>query len=235
MPVVKSSGSPTALIPEPEFNEEPTSKFVELDDDISRLARNRTRIGVSSYMKSAATSKRSLNPSFNWCDVDIDTSDGDIRTFSMRTQLKNVLKSKKAAESDHCFVSAFNDNIPDISRRHKVENLDSFRVKLARFDSKSFSDALATDDELMDDCDWLIDDDVSQYSQPIKKQKRGSSQWKRKNVLLNDRDDSDAETNQSAFVVDKTSQAKCMKQQTTAFRLRVKINDQAFMMVVPGR
>ena len=228
-PVITSYQSPSALV----ADDEPTSttRLKELDNTIPHIQRDRARTSLSTYLKAAAgSSKRGFHRDRSRCEIGIDSnsSDDDIRTLSTRTQSKNDVKFENQ------FVSQFADNIPDITKRNR-KSTESSRLKLPRSTSKSFPDVLSLEDEIVDDDDWMVPDDVSNYSQPMKKPKRGSTQLKRIDPSLADWGHADFQTDQSAPAVNDSSQSVSMKQQPTAFRLRVKINDQAFMVVVPGR
>jgi len=231
-PILKSSQTPSALVTE--YRDEPTStsRLKESDDNVPRIQRDKTRTSLSSYLKAAASSsKRSFSRNRSRCEIaiDSDSSDDDVRKLSSRTQSRNDQKF----ESQIVTGNAFNDDIPDLAKRRNRKNLDSDQPRLSRSDSKSVVDALVIEDEIVDDDDWLIPDDVNNYTQPTKKHKR--TQLKLIEPSLADWGHSDFQTDQSAPVIHEASQVVSVKQQPTAFRLRVKINDQAFMVVVSGR
>lgn len=170
-----------------------------------------------------------------------DNSDEEKSEFTFsRDRLRNFEKTKKseATLSKTRFSSSFGNYKAD------RQNFSRGFTTVPRFFERPSKisqcvTALTNEEEHVDDDDWLVDD-ISEYSQPIKKPKRNSSDLKRAEPMQSDWSNhqfSDQSTpsfnSPQPIAVDQEIKQK--QQPIIALRLRLKINDRSFIFAVPGR
>ena len=196
------------------------------DDDLPLLQRCRDEKHASRNR-----SPISKNRIFNENIQNIEASN---RLRRRTHQSNSQVKTSPATATSSRFISAFNNSVVNSGERYNRRlgcGTTSKNVK------SLIPSSLTDDDEIVDDDDWLVSDDVSCYVQPMKKLKRNSTPLKRVDPSMDDWHDCEFPKQSSLTVAsaNSTQMTSSSIQAPSAFRLRVKVNERAFMFAVPER
>ena len=162
-------------------------------------------------------------------ESDDEESDTESRLHSERKGPQRSEKVKKSEASGIRFTSAF-----DYLKSDCISSQRDRAGQQTTFTQENHPAALTAEKENVISDDWLVDD-LNEYSQPIKKHKRHSTQLKRIQPLQSDWSNCEFEDRQTSQKPLFPCPEPTLQQPTTGFRIKVKIDDRGFIFAVSGR